>query len=57
MSVKAKKTIEYIGGILPDGHLSIPDYVKEELAQYEFNNLSVTNTENSKTNIKNIINH
>jgi len=44
MSVKTEKTIEYIGEILPDGHLSLPDYVKEELAQYEFNNLSVTIT-------------
>ncbi|MDQ1317877.1 MAG: hypothetical protein QG588_1532 [Candidatus Poribacteria bacterium] len=39
-----KRTIEYIGEILPDGHLSIPDYVKEELEQYEFSNLSVTIT-------------
>lgn len=25
------KTIEYIGKILPDGHLSLPDEIREEL--------------------------
>jgi hypothetical protein len=44
MSVKAKKTIEYIGEILPDGHLSIPDEVKKELDQYETNDLKITIT-------------
>ena len=44
MSIKPKKTIEYIGEILPDGHLSIPDEVKKELALYETNSLKVTLT-------------
>jgi len=39
-----KRTIEYIGEILPDGHLSIPDEVKEELDQYKSNDLKITIT-------------
>jgi hypothetical protein len=44
MSVKTEKTIEYIGEILPDGHLSIPDEVKKELDRYETNDLKITIT-------------
>jgi len=44
MSVKTEKTIEYIGEILPDGHLSIPDEVKKELDKYETNDLKITIT-------------
>lgn len=44
MSVKTKKTIKYIGEILPDGHLSIPDEVKKELDQFETNDLKITIT-------------
>jgi hypothetical protein len=42
-----KRTIEYIGEILPDGHLSIPDEVRKQLELYKPNNLKVTITVNS----------
>jgi len=39
-----KRTIEYIGEILPDGHLSIPDEVKKELELHKSNSLKITLT-------------
>ncbi len=36
------KVIEYIGKILPDGHLSIPEEVKKELESYSFDTVRVT---------------
>jgi hypothetical protein len=36
------KEITYIGELLPDGHISIPDEVRKELEQYELNNLKIT---------------
>ena len=44
MSVKTTKTIEYIGEILPDGHLSIPDEIKKELELHKSNSLKITLT-------------
>ena len=41
MSVKTTKTIEYIGEILPDGHLSIPDEIKKELELHKSNSLKI----------------
>jgi hypothetical protein len=41
---KTEKIIEYIGEILPDGHLSIPDEVRKELDQYETDDLKITIT-------------
>jgi len=36
------RIIEYIGEILPDGHLSIPDEIRKELESYKANSLKVT---------------
>jgi hypothetical protein len=44
MSVKTRKKIEYIGEILPDGHLSIPDEIKKELELHKSDNLKITLT-------------
>ena len=44
MCAKPTKVIEYIGEILPDGHLSIPDEVKDELELHKSNSLKITLT-------------
>jgi len=41
------KEITYIGELLPDGHISIPEEARKELEQYESNNLKITITFNS----------
>jgi len=36
------KVIEYIGKILPDGHLSIPEEIRKELELYKSGDVRVT---------------
>jgi hypothetical protein len=38
------KVIEYIGKILPDGHLSIPEEIRKELELYKSGDVRVTIT-------------
>lgn len=38
------KVIEYIGKILPDGHLSIPEEIRKELELYKSGDVRVTLT-------------
>ena len=42
------KVIEYIGKILPDGHLSIPEEIRKELELYESDDVRVAITVDSR---------